>query len=97
MRAESGHRDTGRTAEPRDEVAHQRGHFRWGRKRMPSGIGQYIAPLIGIASGDLGLRAKHDQAMQIANVHFRQRRRVPGDVADISDRLVMIDRLQVVA
>ena len=74
VRREGRLRRIGRGAEPAREVAHQGRHFRRRGKGVPAGVGHDIAALIGVAAGNLGMRALHDEMMQLADVGLGQRR-----------------------
>jgi hypothetical protein len=63
---------------------------------VPPGIGQNVAGLRGVAAGNLGVRALYDEMMQLANVGLGKRRPSARQRADIADRLVMVDRFQMI-
>jgi D-aminopeptidase len=61
------------------------------------GIGDDKAPLIGAMASNLGLRAQHHQAMQIVQIHFGERRSFMAQFAHLAQRIVVIDRYQMIA
>jgi hypothetical protein len=63
MRAKRNVRPVWGRSQPCRKIAHQRRQFRRRGKTAAPLIGRDVAALIGIAPGDVGLRAQHDQPM----------------------------------
>ncbi len=63
---------------------------------MPTGFGQDVTALIGVAAGDIGMRALHHQVMQLSQVGLRQRRPAARQCSYIADRPIEVDRFEMV-
>ena len=63
---------------------------------MTSHIGRDIAVRRRVAAGDLGIGTLHDQSTQASDVGFRQRRADLCKLSNVTERIVMVDRFQMI-
>jgi hypothetical protein len=66
-----------------------------GKLWRPASV-QCVVASVGVAAGNVGGGALHDQTVQYAHVLLSEWRCLPCQVVDVADGLVMVDRLQVV-